>query len=287
MLNILITGANGQLGNELRQCCNESANNYLFTDIAELDITNAEAVQQYTRENKINVIVNCAAYTQVDRAEEEEALADRINHRAVANLAMAATQNKATLIHISTDYVFAGTAHIPYTEEDITQPATVYGRTKLAGEEAVRQSGCNYLIIRTAWLYSTFGSNFVKTMLRLTAEREVLQVVADQTGCPTYAADLAAAIHHIIEQKEYRNHQGTYHFTNEGVCTWYDFASEIARQAGHTHCRITPCTTDEYPTKAHRPAYSVLDTAKIKKTFGIQIPAWQESLTKCLKKLEK
>ncbi len=287
MLNILITGANGQLGNELRQCCNESANNYLFTDIAELDITNAIAVLQYIRENKIDVIVNCAAYTQVDRAEEEVELADRINRHAVASLALAATQNGATLIHISTDYVFAGTANTPYTEEDIALPTTVYGRTKLAGEEAIRQSGCNYLIIRTAWLYSTYGNNFVKTILRLTTERERLQVVADQTGCPTYAADLAAVIHHIIEQGKYQGYKGTYHFTNEGVCTWYDFATEIARQANHTQCRITPCSTDEYPTKAHRPAYSVLDTAKIKKTFDIQIPTWRESLTECLKKLEK
>ena len=287
MKNILITGANGQLGNELRQCCGDSANNYLFTDIAELDIANAEAVQQYIRDNKIDVIVNCAAYTQVDRAEEEVDLADRINCHAVANLALAATQNRATLIHISTDYVFAGTARTPYTEDAIAMPTTVYGRTKLAGEEAVRQSGCDYLIIRTAWLYSTFGNNFVKTILRLTTERERLQVVADQTGSPTYAADLAAVIHHIIEQKKYQESKGTYHYTDEGVCTWYDFATEIAQQANRTHCRITPCSTDEYPTKAHRPAYSVLDTAKIKKTFGIQIPAWQESLTKCLKKLEK
>ncbi len=286
MLNILITGANGQLGHELQRCSTRSANNYLFTDIAELDITDADAVRQYVSEKQIDLIVNCAAYTQVDRAEEEIVLADEINHHAVANLATAAAQNHATLIHISTDYVFAGTAHIPYTEEDIAHPATVYGRTKLAGEEAVRQSGCNHLIIRTAWLYSTFGNNFVKTMLRLTAERETLQVVADQTGSPTYAADLAAAIYHIVEQGKYRNHNGTYHFTNEGVCTWYDFATEIARQAGHMHCRIVPCSTEEYPTKAHRPAYSVLDTTKIKQTFGLQIPQWQDSLAECMKNFE-
>lgn len=285
MLNILITGANGQLGREMRRLGTVSPNNYLFTDIAELDITDAEAVLKTLRDNQVDVVVNCAAYTNVERAEEEEALADLLNHLAAANLAAAAAATGATLIHISTDYVFDGQGCIPYTELAATSPLGAYGRTKLAGEEAIRQSGCKHLIFRTAWLYSEFGNNFLKTMLRLTAERENLNVVSDQIGTPTYAGDLAMTIFSIIDAELYAGNQGTYHFSDEGVCSWYDFAVEIAAAAGHTACRVHACTTADYPTKAVRPAYSVLDKSKVKRVFGIDIPHWRESMLYCMHKL--
>ena len=228
MLNILITGANGQLGSSLRQLGSVSPNNYLATDVAELDITDAGAVLQTVKEQRIDVIVNCAAYTNVERAEEDEARADLLNHKAAAYLAAAAKETDATLIHVSTDYVFDGTAHTPYREDTAPSPLGAYGRTKLAGERAVMASGCRYLIFRTAWLYSEYGHNFLKTMLHLTSERDTLQVVFDQIGTPTYAGDLALAIFSLIETGRYAGNEGVYHFTDEGVCSWYDFAVEIA-----------------------------------------------------------
>ena len=284
-MNILVTGANGQLGREMQRLSAVSPNNYTFTDVAELDVTDAGAVRQAVAQTRAEVIVNCAAYTNVERAEEDEEAADRLNRGAAENLARAAEANGATLIHVSTDYVFDGTAHTPYREDTATSPLGAYGRTKLAGEEAVKASGCRYLILRTAWLYSEYGNNFLKTMLRLTSERETLRVVFDQVGTPTYAGDLALAIFSLIETGRYAGNEGVYHFTDEGVCSWYDFAVEIAAAAGHDSCRIIPCHTSEYPTKAQRPAYSVLDKTKFKETFQMDIPHWREALIYCMKRL--
>ena len=286
-MNILITGANGQLGRSLRRLGGVSPHNYLFTDVAELDITDAGAVLRAVREQGIDVIVNCAAYTDVERAEDDEPTAELLNHKAAGNLAAAAKATGATLFHVSTDYVFDGTAHTPYTEDGTPSPLGAYGRTKLAGERAVMASGCRYLIFRTAWLYSEYGNNFLKTMLRLTSERDTLQVVFDQIGTPTYAGDLALALFSIIESERYAGNEGVYHFTDEGVCSWYDFATEIAAAAGHDSCHIIPCHTSEFPTKAARPAYSVLDKTKIKTTFQMDIPHWRESMIYCLKQIEK
>lgn len=284
-MNILVTGANGQLGREMQRLSAVSPNNYTFTDVAELDVTDAGAVRQAVAQTRAEVIVNCAAYTNVERAEEDEEAADRLNRGAAENLARAAEANGATLIHVSTDYVFDGTGHRPYTEDMATSPLGAYGRTKLAGEEAVKASGCRYLILRTAWLYSEYGNNFLKTMLRLTSERETLRVVFDQVGTPTYAGDLALAIFSLIEAGRYAGNEGVYHFTDEGVCSWYDFAVEIAAAAGHDICRIIPCHTSEYPTKATRPAYSVLDKTRFKETFQMDIPHWREALIYCMKRL--
>lgn len=284
-MNILITGANGQLGRSLRRLGGVSPHNYFFTDVAELDITDAAAVLRTVEERRIDVIVNCAAYTNVEKAEDDEPTAELLNHKAAGNLAAAAKATGATLFHVSTDYVFDGTAHTPYTEDGTPSPLGAYGRTKLAGERAVMASGCRYLIFRTAWLYSEYGNNFLKTMLRLTSERDTLQVVFDQIGTPTYAGDLALAIFSIIESERYAGNEGVYHFTDEGVCSWYDFATEIAAAAGHDSCRIIPCHTSEFPTKAARPAYSVLDKTKIKTTFDMDIPHWRESMIYCLKQL--
>ena len=286
-MNILVTGANGQLGREMQRLGAVSPNNYLFTDVAELDITDAAAVRACVAEHGIDAIVNCAAYTNVERAEEDEAAADRLNRQAVENLARAAAEAGALLVHVSTDYVFDGRASEPYTEESPTAPLGAYGRTKRAGEEAVVKAGCRYLILRTAWLYSEYGNNFLKTMLRLTAERESLNVVFDQVGTPTYAGDLALAIFSILEGGLDRGNEGIYHFSDEGVCSWYDFAVEIARATGRNRCRIAPCRTAEYPTKAPRPAYSVLDKSKLKQTFGIEIPHWRESMLYCLARLSR
>ena len=284
-MNILVTGANGQLGREMQRLSAVSPNNYTFTDVAELDVTDAGAVRQAVAQTRAEVIVNCAAYTNVERAEEDEAAADRLNRGAAENLARAAEANGATLIHVSTDYVFDGTAHTPYTEDGTPSPLGAYGRTKLAGERAVMASGCRYLIFRTAWLYSEYGNNFLKTMLRLTSERDTLQVVFDQIGTPTYAGDLALALFSIIESERYAGNEGVYHFTDEGVCSWYDFATEIAAAAGHDKCRIIPCHTSEFPTKATRPAYSVLDKTKFKETFRMDIPHWREAMIYCMKRL--
>lgn len=287
MLNILVTGANGQLGSELRVAAAEAADRYIFTDIAELDITDAAAVMHCAAREQADVIVNCAAYTHVERAEEETAAADRLNRQAAANLAAAARERGALLIHISTDYVFGGIPrNTPLTEEDACAPTGVYGATKLAGEQAIAASGCRCMIFRTAWLYSSFGQNFVKTMLRLTAEREELQVVFDQTGSPTYAADLAALIADIIAKRRFEGREGIYHFSNEGVCSWYDFAVEIARAAGHDRCRIHPCHSAEYPSRVTRPAYSVLDKTKVKRTFGTEIAHWRDALARCMQRLD-
>jgi len=285
MHNILVTGANGQLGSELRRLGAVSPNRYLFTDVGELDITDREAVRQVVEREKIEIIVNCAAYTNVERAEEEEQTARRINCTAVENLALAAREYDALLIHISTDYVFGGAGNTPRTEQTPTDPLGAYGRTKLEGEQRLLAAGCRHLIFRTAWLYSEYGSNFLKTMLRLTAEKERVNVVFDQVGSPTYAGDLALVIFGIIESEKYIGSEGIYHFSNEGVCSWYDFAVEIARAAGHDRCDIRPCRSSEFPSKVTRPAYSVLDKTKIKTVFNVEIPHWRDSMLYCLKKL--
>ena len=281
-MTILVTGGNGQLGCSLRLASAESPNRYIFTDIEELDIASATAVEAFFEREKVDVVVNCAAYTAVDLAEDEEPIADTINHRAVALLAQACKRYNATLIHISTDYVFSGEATTPYNEECTPAPINTYGRTKLAGEKAVAESGCKSIILRTSWLYSEFGRNFCKTMQSLTATRPEIKVVADQIGTPTYAGDLAAAITYIIDSNQLGK-CGTYHYSNEGVCSWYDFACEIARLSGHNECEIKPCTTADYPTKAQRPHYSVLDKSKVVATFGISIPNWQDSLKRMIK----
>ena len=285
-MNILVTGANGQLGCEMRRLGAVSPNNYIFTDVAELDITNADAVMYVAKHYSIDAIVNCAAYTNVDKAESDEAAAELINATAVGNLARAMKEVGGTLFHISTDYVFGSEGNTPRTEDMPLNPLGVYGRTKLHGEQAVLESGCKALIFRTAWLYSEFGNNFLKTMLRLTAEREQLNVVFDQVGTPTYAGDLALAIFSIIEAGVYEGNEGIYHFSNEGVCSWYDFAVEIAAVAGHTGCRINPCHSSEFPSPVTRPPYSVLDKTKIKNTFDIDIPHWRESMEYCIKRIK-
>ena len=285
-MNILVTGANGQLGNEMRRLGAVSPNNYIFTDVAELDITNAAAVMDAVKTASVEVIVNCAAYTNVDKAESDEATAELINATAVANLAAAMKEVGGTLFHVSTDYVFGSEGNTPRTEDMPLNPLGVYGQTKLHGEQAILQSGCKALIFRTAWLYSEFGNNFLKTMLRLTAEKEHLNVVFDQVGTPTYAGDLALAIFSIIEAGVYEGNEGVYHFSNEGVCSWYDFAVEIAAAAGNTNCRINPCHSSEFPSPVTRPPYSVLDKTKIKSTFDIDIPHWRESMEYCIKRLK-
>ena len=276
-MTILVTGGNGQLGCCLRLASAKSCYRYIFTDIEELDITSKGAIKAFVTENDIEAIINCAAYTAVDAAEENEELADRINHKSVAALAEVCAEKKMTLIHISTDYIFDGNATTPYKEEDKPAPQSVYGRTKLLGEQAIAKSGCYSIILRTAWLYSEFGRNFVKTMRQLLSTRPEIKVVADQTGTPTYAGDLAKAVTYIINSEQLGK-CGIYHYTNEGVCSWYDFACEIARLSGHTDCKVKPCTTEEYPTKARRPRYSVLDKSKFIATFGLAIPEWRESL---------
>ena len=287
-MNILVTGANGQLGNEMRIVSQQSAHHYIFTDVAELDITDAAAVEKMVADNDVKVIVNCAAYTNVDKAEDDRELAELLNAKAVENLAVAIRRNDGLLVHVSTDYVFGGTRNnTPCREEEAANPTGVYGETKLHGEEAVIRSGCHYLIIRTAWLYSEYGKNFLKTMLDLTATKPSLKVVFDQTGTPTYAYDLAAAIYDIVEQRKYEGRDGIYHYSNEGVCSWYDFTKAIAEYAGHTACDIQPCHSDEFPSKVVRPSYSVLDKTKIKTTFGLKIPYWTDSLKQCIDNLQR
>lgn len=284
-MNVLITGSKGQLGSEIRrQSVGLSGCNYLFTDVAELDITSREALRTFVRDKQIGLIINCAAYTQVDKAEDDEALCTLINSTAVRYLAEVAQEEGATLIHISTDYVFSGIAHKPLLETDQAFPIGVYGKSKFDGEEAIRTSGCKHIILRTAWLYSIYGANFVKTMLRLMQERESLNVVFDQVGSPTSAADLARFILHIVSTGLYRGREGTYHFSNEGVCSWYDFACEIASLSGQ-QCEIKPCHSDEFPAKVKRPHYSVLDKSKVKNTFDYVIPYWKDSLKRCISEL--
>lgn len=284
-MNILVTGGRGQLGTEMRMVSRNSKNTYVFTDVNELDITDQEAIRKMISDHRINAIVNCAAYTNVDKAEDDYAMADLVNNKAVGNLAVAARDADATLIHVSTDYVFQGDRNVPCREDWPTHPLGVYGVTKLAGEESIRRAGCKYLIFRTAWLYSPYGKNFVKTMRKLTAEKDSLKVVFDQVGTPTYAADLASIIYKIIED-DLLHEQGIYHFSDEGVCSWYDFAKEICELSGNT-CDIQPCHSDEFPSKVKRPHFSVLDKTKLKETFGVQVPYWRDSLKKCIMELEK
>lgn len=280
-MNILVTGSNGQLGTHMRLLAPGSKHTWFFTDVAELDITSREAVLSFVTDNNIQLIVNCAAYTNVDRAESEESIAMRINAEAVGHLAEAMKKMDGTLIHVSTDYVFGGNKNnTPCCEDEPSNPTGAYGRTKLAGEQAA--SGCKHLIFRTAWLYSEYGKNFVLTMLNLTASKPELKVVFDQVGTPTYAGDLAHAIFDIIEEGSYSGNQGIYHFSNEGVCSWFDFTKEIARQSGHHDCNIMPCHSDEFPSPVKRPAYSVLDKTKYKQIFHRTVPYWTDSLAVCL-----
>ena len=280
MKNILITGVKGQLGCEMRLLAEENTEfNYFFTDIEELDICNEQAVMDFVTRNQIDVIVNCAAYTAVDRAEDDPKLCNELNHNAPGYLAKAIETRKGYLIQISTDYVYDGTSHVPYHEEQIPCPNSMYGITKLAGEKEAMRFCKRVMIIRTAWLYSVFGNNFVKTMLRLGVERPEIGVIFDQIGTPTYARDLAVAIYVALKQGIV---PGIYHFSNEGVCSWYDFAKAIHRFAGITDCKVNPLHTEDYPTKASRPSYSVLDKSKIKQVYGIEIPHWMDSLEECI-----
>ena len=301
-----MTGANGQLGNEMRIVSKGSSDKYIFTDIVEvegqettiLDITNLDDIRSLVKAQDVKVIVNCAAYTNVDAAESNQELAEKLNATAPQNLAIAMKEVGGLLIHISTDYVFGGDPYnTPCREDQQGTPTGVYGLTKLHGEQNIIQSGCEYIILRTAWLYSEFGKNFVKTMLNLTATRPQLKVVFDQVGTPTYALDLAKAIFVIIEDYKQSltanrstlnySHSGIYHFSNEGVCSWYDFTKMIAEYSGQTSCDIQPCHSNEFPSPVTRPAYSVLDKTKIKTTFGISVPYWTDSLRKCINNIRK
>lgn len=287
--NILVTGANGQLGSEIRRLTNINPNNnfrFFFTDVDTLDITNIEALDDFVSQNHIKYIINCAAYTAVDKAEDDIELCYKINRDAIANIATVAHKHKVKVIHVSTDYVFDGTNTRPYVETDPVNPQSVYGKSKEEGERFLLERCPQSVIIRTAWLYSVYGNNFVKTMIRLGHERSELNVVADQTGTPTNAADLAAAIGHILNYSEEKAFlPGIYHYSNEGITTWYDFTVEIHKDAGITTCTVNPITTEQYPTKAKRPQYSVLDKTKIKDAFGISIPQWEESLTLCIQEI--
>ena len=300
-MNILVTGANGQLGNEMRLVSKASSHTFVFTDVVEaegvettlLDITNLEAVRRIVREQNVQCIVNCAAYTNVDKAESDEAFCRVLNADAPRNLAQAMKEVDGLLVHVSTDYVFGGDPYnTPCKEDQKGTPTGVYGRTKLEGEQNILATGCDYVILRTAWLYSEFGKNFVKTMLNLTATKPELKVVFDQAGTPTYAYDLALAIRTILEDYDREQPQqgyskrGIYHFSNEGVCSWYDFTKVIAALSGHTECNIQPCHSNEFPSPVTRPAYSVLDKTKIKETFGIRIPYWMDSLKVCLQNMQ-
>lgn len=286
-MNILVTGANGQLGNCMRNASRLSKDKYFFTDVAELDITDADAVANMVHDNDIDIIVNCAAYTNVDKAETDETFAEKLNALAVANLAHAIKENDGQLIHISTDYVFGGShCNTPRTETEPVNPTGVYGLTKLHGEKAIEASGCRALIFRTAWLYSEYGKNFVKTMLHLTSTKPDLKVVFDQIGTPTYAQDLADAICHIIENRKFIGNEGIYHYSNEGVCSWFDFTKAIAEISRNKGCDIQPCHSDEFPSSVVRPSYSVLDKTKFKKTFDLQVPYWTDSLKVCIKNLK-
>lgn len=292
-MNILVTGANGQLGNEMRIVAQQMDDNFLFTDVNQvegvdtqyLDITDIEAIRMIVKTHEVQVVVNCAAYTNVDAAEHNEALAEKLNADAPEKLAVAMKEVGGLLIQISTDYVFGKEPYnTPCKEEQQGTPTGVYGLTKLHGEQKIIASGCNHIIIRTAWLYSEFGKNFCKTMMNLTATKPQLKVVFDQVGTPTYALDLAHAIETILRQYD-GSQNGIYHYSNEGVCSWYDFTKMIAAYSGHTACDIQPCHSDEFPSPVKRPAYSVLDKTKIKATFGLQVPYWTESLRKCINNL--
>lgn len=291
-MNILITGANGQLGNEMRIVSKTSTDKYIFTDVCEqegnettfLDITDLDAIRKIVKENNVNAIVNCAAYTNVDAAENAEELAEKLNATAPENLAKAMKEVNGLLIQISTDYVFGKEPYnTPCHEDQQGTPTGVYGLTKLHGEQKIIATGCNHVIIRTAWLYSEFGKNFCKTMLNLTATKPQLKVVFDQCGTPTYAYDLAVAITEILKKPV----NGVYHYSNEGVCSWFDFTKMIAEYSGQTSCDIQPCHSDEFPSPVKRPSYSVLDKTKIKETFGVKVPYWTDSLKLCINNLRK
>lgn len=286
-MNILVTGANGQLGNEIQLVSKASHDHYIFTDVCEgyqkLDITNLEDIREMVKLFDVKCIINCAAWTNVDAAETAGEIVETLNATAPENLAKAMKEVDGLLVHISTDYVFGGDPYNrPCKEDQKGTPTGVYGKTKLHGEQKIQATGVKHIIIRTAWLYSEFGKNFVKTMLSLTATKPQLKVVFDQCGTPTYAGDLAHVIFDIIENRKFEGNEGIYHFSNEGVCSWFDFTKEIARLAGHTGCDIQPCHSDEFPSPVTRPAYSVLDKTKIKKTFGVKIPYWTDSLKKCV-----
>lgn len=305
-MNILVTGANGQLGNEMRIVSKGSSDKYVFTDVMDaseesiamlkklagddvetktehLDITKLDAIRDVVKREHIDVIINCAAYTNVDAAEDNYALAELLNTKAVENLAWSMRETNGLLIHISTDYVFGGDPYnTPCKEDQKGTPTGVYGLTKLRGEEAIQRVGCKHVIIRTAWLYSEFGKNFVKTMLNLTETKPQLKVVFDQTGTPTYAKDLAYVITLVLSNPR----EGIYHFSNEGVCSWYDFTKMIAEYAGNMSCVIQPCHSGEFPSKVIRPAYSVLDKTKIKDSFSLSVPYWTDSLKTCIKNLK-
>lgn len=284
MKQILVTGCKGQLGNEIQLLAPKYAEtcHFFFTDKEELDITNRKAVYAFIEQNHISIVINCAAFTAVDKAEDNAELCDLLNHVAPGYLAEAVASVGGSMIQVSTDYVFDGTGCTPYKEDDATNPQTVYGRTKLAGEESVIRSCAGSMVIRTAWLYSTFGNNFVKTMIRLGKERDALGVVFDQIGSPTYARDLARSIMQIVDKGII---PGVYHFTNEGVCSWYDFTRAIHRLEGIDSCKVSPIHTEDYPVLAQRPHYSVLDKSKIKETFGIDIRWWEDALKECIKEL--
>ena len=293
---ILVTGANGQLGNEMRIVTKGSKDTYIFTDVIEadgqettiLDITDLDAIRKMVKEYGIKAIVNCAAYTNVDKAETDKDFCELLNAKAPENLGIAMKEVEGLLVHISTDYVFGGDPYnTPCREDQKGTPTGVYGLTKLHGEQNIQKSGVDYLIFRTAWLYSEFGKNFVKTMLNLTATKPQLKVVFDQVGTPTYAYDLAKAIFDIVDNRKYEGNTGIYHFSNEGVCSWYDFTKVIAELAGNTDCDIQPCHSNEFPSSVKRPAYSVLDKTKVKDTFGIKIPYWTDSLKTCVNNLIK
>ncbi|MGG6543947.1 UNVERIFIED_CONTAM: dTDP-4-dehydrorhamnose reductase [Prevotella sp. 15_C9] len=290
-MNILVTGANGMLGKTMQEVSKDSNNNYLFTDICDgynkVDITDLNDVRRTVKENNIKCIVNCAAWTNVDKAETAGEIVEKLNADGPANLALAMKEVNGLLVHISTDYVFGNDPYnTPCTEEQKGTPTGVYGLTKLHGEEKIRAIGGKYIILRTAWLYGEHGHNFVKTILNLIETKKQIKVVFDQCGTPTYARDLANAIFDIVEKGKYEGNTGIYHFSNEGVCSWYDFAKKIAELMGNTHCEILPCHSEEFPSPVKRPAYSVFDKTKIKKTFDTKIPYWTDSLTKCVENLK-
>ena len=295
-MNILVTGANGQLGNEMRIVTKGSKDKYIFTDVVEiegqettiLDITNLEAIRKMVKDNDVKVIVNCAAYTNVDKAEIDQEFCELLNAKAPENLAVAMKEVDGLLVHVSTDYVFGGDPYnTPCKEDQKGTPTGVYGLTKLHGEQNIQKSDVDYLIFRTAWLYSEFGKNFVKTMMNLTATKPQLKVVFDQVGTPTYAFDLASVIFDIVENRKYQGNTGIYHYSNEGVTSWYDFTKVIAEIAGNKDCVILPCHSEEFPSPVKRPAFSVLDKTKVKEVFGLNVPYWTDSLKKCMNNLMK
>lgn len=284
-MNILVTGSNGQLGRSIRKEAENATDNYIFTDVNELDITDPVAVRNFVRENKVDVIVNCAAYTNVDAAEDNEKTAMKINGEAPGILAHAMKEKGGSLIHISTDYVFGGSGkNEPLKEDQEPSPTGAYGRTKLKGEENIINSKASAIILRTAWLYSDYGNNFVEKILNLLKGRDTIKVVFDQCGTPTYASDLAKAIVDIIRERKIHGNEGVYHFSNEGVCSWYDFAHAAKQLAGLKDKKVLPCHSSEFPSKVIRPAYSVLDKTKYKETFGREVPHWHDSLEECIKK---